>query len=77
MSDKRALCRTGFFPGLGWLLPRALFEAELAPHWPAEHWDHWMRDAKQHKGREAVYPEVERLVVRDGGKGGVLKNGKG
>ena len=24
------------------------------------HWDHWMRDHKQHKGREVVIPEVPR-----------------
>jgi len=59
--DKAVLCRTQFFPGLGWLLPRALWEAELAAKWPLEHWDHWMRQPKQHKGREAVYPEVCRL----------------
>ena len=58
VRDPRALCRTGFFPGLGWLLPRRLFEAELLPKWPKEHWDHWMRDVAQHRGREAVYPEV-------------------
>lgn len=60
VSDKRSLCRTGFFPGLGWMLSRRLWASELERAWPAEHWDHWMRDPKQHKGREAIFPEVNR-----------------
>ena len=55
-----ALLRTDFFPGLGWLLPRKLFEAELKHTWPNEHWDHWLRSPERHKGREIVYPEVPR-----------------
>jgi hypothetical protein len=58
VEDTSALCRTGFFPGLGWLLTRQLWETELSQKWPSEHWDHWMREQEQHKGREAVYPEV-------------------
>uniref|UniRef100_A0A7S2DMU5 alpha-1,3-mannosyl-glycoprotein 2-beta-N-acetylglucosaminyltransferase n=1 Tax=Octactis speculum TaxID=3111310 RepID=A0A7S2DMU5_9STRA len=58
--DKARLCRTGFFPGLGWLLSRRLWTEELASRWPDQHWDHWMRSPAQHKGREAVYPEVNR-----------------
>ncbi|CAM9846978.1 unnamed protein product, partial [Ectocarpus sp. 8 AP-2014] len=34
--------------------------SQLGPKWPREHWDHWLRDPKQHKGRECVYPEVPR-----------------
>eukprot|EP00752_Nemacystus_decipiens_P007976 g7126.t2 len=59
VSDKAELKRTLYFPGLGWLLTRRLFN-ELGPNWPMEHWDHWLRDEKQHKGRECVYPEVPR-----------------
>ncbi|CAM9392808.1 unnamed protein product, partial [Ectocarpus sp. 4 AP-2014] len=59
VSDKAELKRTQYFPGLGWLLTRKLFD-ELGPKWPREHWDHWLRDPKQHQGRECVYPEVPR-----------------
>ena len=59
-GDKAALRRTSWFPGLGWLLPRALWERELRPKWPKTHWDHWMRDKKTHRGRETAYPEVPR-----------------
>lgn len=31
---------------------------QLRPKWPRTHWDHWLRDPKQHKGRECVIPEV-------------------
>jgi alpha-1,3-mannosyl-glycoprotein beta-1,2-N-acetylglucosaminyltransferase len=43
VKDPHQLRRTDFFPGLGWLLPRELYEAELRQHWPMEHWDHWLR----------------------------------
>lgn len=55
--------RTGYFPGLGWLLSRRLFKEELEPKWPSGHWDHWMRSETVHrtsKGRECLYPEVPR-----------------
>ena len=53
------LFRTDFFPGLGWMLRRALWE-ELSPAFPLEHWDHWMRLASTSKGRECVVPRVSR-----------------
>lgn len=54
------LYRTEFFPGLGWLLPRALYKNELESKWPNEHWDHWLRSSKIHKRRAVVYPQVPR-----------------
>ena len=59
-ADPGALRRTGWFPGLGWLLPRKLWETELHPQWPDGHWDHWMRSDEVAKGRECVYPVVNR-----------------
>ena len=55
----RRLRRTGYFPGLGWLLSRRLWE-ELEGAWPLAHWDHWMRTKHVSRGRECVYPEVSR-----------------
>ena len=55
------LLRTGYFPGLGWLLTRSLYKTELEPRWPTEHWDHWMRSETVHRtsrGRECLYPQV-------------------
>lgn len=55
-----ALQRTRYFPGLGWLLPRALFVRELEAEWPSEHWDHWMRAPERHRGRDVLHPEMPR-----------------
>ncbi len=56
--DTHALRRTEYFPGLGWLLPRELYMKELEQQWPLQHWDHWLRSAHTHKGREIVFPQV-------------------
>eukprot|EP00753_Platysulcus_tardus_P014372 PLAT4354.6.p2 GENE.PLAT4354.6~~PLAT4354.6.p2 ORF type:complete len:421 (+),score=204.01 PLAT4354.6:96-1265(+) len=60
VRDANRLLRTHYFPGLGWMLTRKLYKRELEARWPATHWDHWMRQRKQHKGRECVFPEVPR-----------------
>jgi len=62
-TDPKRLLRTGFFPGLGWLLTRALYKGELEPAWPDEHWDHWMRSEvkfRTSRGRECLIPQVPR-----------------
>ncbi|KAK2079823.1 hypothetical protein QBZ16_002218 [Prototheca wickerhamii] len=51
--------RTSYFPGLGWML-RARLWRELSPHWPDEHWDHWMRMESVARGRDCVSPELNR-----------------
>ena len=58
VSNTQILKRTEFFPGLGWLLPRALYKEELEHRWPSEHWDHWLRSEEVHGTRDIVYPEV-------------------
>ena len=58
--DPYALRRTRYFPGLGWLLPRAVWQKELRAAWPKQHWDHWMRSADRHRGRDVLHPEVAR-----------------
>ena len=60
------LLRTGYFPGLGWLLTRRLWTRELAPAWPREHWDHWMRSEVVHqtsRGRECLIPQVPLIAI--------------
>jgi len=61
VHDVNSLLRTDFMPGLGWLMPRKLWEAELASKWPDKGWDHWMREPNQHSGREVVFPQVPRV----------------
>lgn len=56
------LYRTDFFPGLGWMLLRELWE-ELEPEWPAAFWDDWMRQPKQRRGRACVRPEISRTLT--------------
>mmetsp|Transcript_6505 Transcript_6505/g.9747 ORF Transcript_6505/g.9747 Transcript_6505/m.9747 type:complete len:580 (-) Transcript_6505:202-1941(-) len=60
VKDPYTLRRTGFFPGLGWLLTRKLYKDELEVQWPRTHWDHWLRSPEIHKNREIVYPEIPR-----------------
>ena len=50
VSDERRLYRSDFFPGLGWMLHKALWR-ELAPKWPDSYWDDWMRLSDVRKGR--------------------------
>lgn len=64
------LYRTDFFPGLGWMLTKALW-LELYTKWPRAYWDDWIRDPLQRKGRACVRPELSR--TRTFGKTGVSK----
>lgn len=53
------LYRSDFFPGLGWLMTRKLWE-EIGAKWPKGFWDDWMRDPKQRKDRVCIRPEISR-----------------
>jgi len=70
--DKSAvtrLYRTDFFPGLGWMLTRNLWQDELSVKWPAAFWDDWLRAPEQRQGRSCIRPEISR--TRTFGKKGV------
>lgn len=54
-----ALYRTDFFPGLGWMLRKSLWD-ELKPKWPLGFWDDWMREPAQRKDRACIRPEIPR-----------------
>lgn len=54
-----AIYRTDFFPGLGWMLNRRIWQ-EFSPKWPKAYWDDWIREAQQRKGRACLQPEVPR-----------------
>ncbi|KAE8584999.1 hypothetical protein XENTR_v10021192 [Xenopus tropicalis] len=62
------LYRSDFFPGLGWLLLRELWE-ELEPKWPSAFWDDWVRRPEQRLERACVRPELSR--TRTFGRKGV------
>lgn len=54
-----ALHRSDFFPGLGWLMPRRIWN-ELGPKWADSFWDDWMRNPEQRRGRQFIRPELSR-----------------
>ncbi|XP_058004554.1 alpha-1,3-mannosyl-glycoprotein 2-beta-N-acetylglucosaminyltransferase isoform X2 [Hevea brasiliensis] len=55
--DPYTLYRSDFFPGLGWMLTRSMWD-ELSPKWPKAYWDDWLRLKENRKGRQFVRPEV-------------------
>ncbi|XP_056271790.1 alpha-1,3-mannosyl-glycoprotein 2-beta-N-acetylglucosaminyltransferase b isoform X1 [Pseudoliparis swirei] len=56
------LYRTDFFPGLGWMLLKDMWE-ELQPKWPSAFWDDWMRQPEQRKDRSCIRPEISRTIT--------------
>ncbi|XP_055603451.1 alpha-1,3-mannosyl-glycoprotein 2-beta-N-acetylglucosaminyltransferase [Uranotaenia lowii] len=62
------LYRSDFFPGLGWMLAKELWN-ELEPKWPKAFWDDWIRQPEQRKERACIRPELPR--TRTFGKVGV------
>lgn len=59
VGNPREIYRTDFFPGLGWMLNRRLWD-ELKPKWPKAFWDDFMRQDEQRKGRQSIIPEISR-----------------
>jgi len=61
VKDPYGVRRTLFFPGLGWLLTRSFWETKLAPSWPNDHWDWYVRGDTMRASRECVVPEMPRV----------------
>jgi len=60
VQDPKALYRTDVFPGLGWMLSKDLWnEVE----WPRAFWDEFLREEDVRKGRQCIYPEVNRVYT--------------
>eukprot|EP00957_Ditylum_brightwellii_P189677 14438416-Ditylum_brightwellii.AAC.1 len=57
VSDNKRLMRSDFFPGLGWMLSRGVWEDGIGSNWPEGWWDDWLRDEKQRRGRHIIRPE--------------------
>jgi len=53
------LYRTDFFPGLGWMMLKSLWD-ELSKKWPRSYWDDWIRKPEQRKNRACIRPEISR-----------------
>ena len=58
-NGHKMLYRSDFFPGLGWMMKRSLWN-ELKPKWPSGFWDDWMREHAQRKNRVCIRPEISR-----------------
>ena len=61
VSNSSQLYRSDFFPGLGWMLPRRVWQGEgqegeggLAATWPAGYWDDFMRLNATRRGRQCI-----------------------
>lgn len=57
VQDAETLYRADFFPGLGWMLTKDLWD-ELSPKWPSAYWDDWLRLGEIRRGRQVIRPEI-------------------
>ena len=71
VRDPSALFRGDFFPGLGWMMNRRIYD-ELRTKWPKAYWDDWLREPNQRKDRHIIRPEISRTFHY--GKNGVSAN---
>ncbi|KAL4450561.1 hypothetical protein ABPG77_000917 [Micractinium sp. CCAP 211/92] len=51
------LYRSDFFPGLGWMLNRRVWDS-VAHKWPRAYWDDFMRLNSTRQGRQCIRPEI-------------------
>jgi len=58
-SAPELLYRSDFFPGLGWMLTKTVWQ-ELSVKWARSYWDDWMRLPEQRRGRACIRPEISR-----------------
>ncbi|CAG9531866.1 unnamed protein product [Cercopithifilaria johnstoni] len=63
------LYRSDFFPGLGWMMTKELWN-ELGPIWPDGFWDDWIRNNTIRKNRACIRPEISRTGMTVEGKKG-------
>ena len=68
VADPKRLVRSDFFPGLGWMMSRHVWEgsahhpnAGLKVSWaPNGFWDDWIRESSVRRGRHVLRPEISR-----------------
>lgn len=68
VSDRKRLVRSDFFPGLGWMMSRNVWDGPashpgtgLKNNWaPNGFWDDWLRESNTRRGRQVIRPEVSR-----------------
>jgi len=59
VMDSRAVYRTEFFPGLGWMMERSLWD-EIRDRFAVAFWDEFMRRPDVRKNRHCIRPEISR-----------------
>lgn len=59
VQDPKAAYRTDFFPGLGWMMDKAMW-GEVRDRWAVAYWDEFMRRKDVRKGRHCIRPEISR-----------------
>jgi alpha-1,3-mannosyl-glycoprotein beta-1,2-N-acetylglucosaminyltransferase len=59
VMDPRAVYRTDFFPGLGWMLEKKVWN-ELRDRFAVAYWDEFMRRPDVRRNRHCIRPEVSR-----------------
>jgi len=71
VSDPKAVFRTDFFPGLGWMLTSDMW-SEVQGHWAVAFWDEFMRKPDTRKERQCLRPEISRSYTfgEEGTSGG-------
>ena len=82
VGDSKRLVRSDFFPGLGWMMPRRVWDGEethpnaaLKLDWaPNGYWDDWLREPNIRCGRQILRPEMSRSY-HFGNMHGVTQNG--
>lgn len=62
VSDERAVYRTDFFGGLGWMMVKKNWN-RLRDSWPNSYWDQWMRKPEIRDDRQCIRPEISRAFT--------------
>eukprot|EP00440_Ansanella_granifera_P033436 gb/GFBE01036279.1/.p1 GENE.gb/GFBE01036279.1/~~gb/GFBE01036279.1/.p1 ORF type:complete len:528 (+),score=123.09 gb/GFBE01036279.1/:1-1584(+) len=62
VSDPKLAYRTDFFPGLGWMMDKTMWD-EVRDRWAVAYWDEFMRRPDVRKGRHCIRPEISRTFT--------------
>lgn len=62
-GDPRVVARTDFFPGLGWMARREVWQERLEGAWPEAYWDDWLRSRSVRGDGQFLRPEVCRTYT--------------
>lgn len=75
VQNPEEVFRTDFFPGLGWMMEKTLWE-EVRDRWAVAYWDEFMRRGDVRKGRQCIRPEISRSYTFGFEKGQATSQGQ-